>query len=51
MKQKIKVVLYFASVILPLLDIVKGIKRGVALARVESALAKDRYIKESVLWK
>lgn len=50
MKQKLKVVLYFASVVLPLLDIFKGIKRGILRARVESALEKDRKIKEFKLW-
>ena len=50
MKQKIKVVLYFASVVLPLLDILKGIKRGIAVARYESAMDKFNYMKES-LWK
>lgn len=50
MKQKIKVVLYFGSIILPLLDILKGIKRGIVLARIDSAKAKDRCFKE-LLWK
>lgn len=51
MKQKIKVVLYFASVILPLLDIYKGFRRGIAKARIDSAMAKARYVKEIELWR
>ena len=51
MKQKIRVVLYFCSVILPLIDIFKGVKRGIARARIESAMEKDRFIKEFELWK
>lgn len=42
MKQKLKVVLYFASVVLPLLDIFKGIKRGISRARAESALERQK---------
>lgn len=50
MKQKLKVVLYFCSVVLPLFDILKGIKRGIVRARYESAIDKYEFMKES-LWK
>jgi hypothetical protein len=42
MKQKMLVVLYFASVVLPLLDIFKGIKRGISKARIDSTLARQK---------
>lgn len=42
MKQKIKVVLYFASVVLPLLDILKGVKRGISKARIQSTLERQK---------
>lgn len=46
--KKLKVVLYYCSLILPLIDIVKGVKRGIAKERLALAIERQNNVKRSL---